>query len=305
MAIGSSQHPGARLVRCTEHSLAYDPAVATGCALCRRSARPDDGRRSVTRSLLLGLAALVAASAGYFVFRSNRAPISSVAAALGLGGGGAAGRTGRLATTNEAGRAGTYYLPTPSNARPVPVLVAIHSTGSSGSDMVAAFQKLADEHSFAIVAPDSRRSPDGQLTWQVGDTPGDVTPDLTHVLACLAELRRLAAAQALVLSPDVLIVGYSGGASSAPYVGTNSNEFAAFAVLHGGVFPGGLGRHSIRGWFSTGQSDPLRPPAQVQAAAEAARGKGLATVYREFPGGHELSAAEAAALIAWWRSGAD
>ena len=79
MAIGSSQHPGARLVRCTEHSLAYDPAVATGCALCRRSVTPDDGRRSVTRSLLLGLAALVAASAGYFVFRSNRAPISSVA----------------------------------------------------------------------------------------------------------------------------------------------------------------------------------------------------------------------------------
>ena len=55
--------------------------------------------------------------------------------------------------------------------------------------MVAVLRKYATAFTFAIVAPDSRVSPAGQYTWQVGDSPGDVTEDYAHTLACIAEFR--------------------------------------------------------------------------------------------------------------------
>jgi predicted esterase len=183
------------------------------------------------------------------------------------------------------------------------VLVALHGTGGSGKHMVDSFRELAEQHGFAIAAPDSRKSPQGQLTWQVADKPGEVTPDYTHAIACFNELPRHADGQAL-LQGKVLVAGYSGGASSAPYLATHYDAFSAFAVLHGGVFTGGFGHRSPRGWFSTGDRDTIRTPEHVRAAAQTAGDKiGTPTVYREFPGGHELSTAETKALIEWWLQG--
>jgi predicted esterase len=77
--------------------------------------------------------------------------------------------------------------------------------------------------------------------------------------------------------------------------------YTAFAVLHGGAFPGGFGPRHVRGWFSTGDADPIRPPAMVAADAQRVRNAGFDSVlYREFPGGHELGAIELAELIRWW-----
>ena len=99
----------------------------------------------------------------------------------------------------------------------------------------------------------------------------------------------------------VLIAGHSGGGSNAPYAATNDDLFTAFAVLHGGAFPGGFGSHRVRGWFSTGSADPVRPPDRVRRAALDAKSAIAGdVVYREFAGGHDVSEVEAAELIRWW-----
>ena len=95
---------------------------------------------------------------------------------------------------------------------------------------------------FAILAPESRIAPDGQANWEVGDHPGEITDDRTHVMACLAELVAVLSAEHLTLDPrHVLVAGHSGGASSAPWLATSEEPFTAFAVLHGGAFPDGFG----------------------------------------------------------------
>jgi predicted esterase len=102
----------------------------------------------------------------------------------------------------------------------------------------------------------------------------------------------------------VLIAGHSGGGSTAPYVATNDELYASYAVLHGGVFAGGLGKHAVRGWFSTGDQDPLRPPPGVQKAASDAREAGIGSVeYRVFHEGHEMGAEEIEAVVRWWLEG--
>ena len=74
-----------------------------------------------------------------------------------------------------------------------------------------------------------------------------------------------------------------------------------FAVLHGGVFPGGLGDRNVRGWFSTGDADSIRPTRMVERAAEEMRLKGFNRVeYRTFRGGHEVDSEEIEALVRWW-----
>jgi phospholipase/carboxylesterase len=226
--------------------------------------------------------------------------IAFIAVAVVVGPGGLdAADVGTLKTRNSSGRSGSYYVPAHESGAHMPVLVGLHGTGDAGRVMVAAFRDLADARKFVIVAPDSRRSPGGQWTWQVGDKPGEVTEDLLNVVAALDEV-------AAHLGPTadlsrVLIVGHSGGASAAPYIASNRGPFSAFGVLHGGVFAEGLGARHVRGWFSTGAKDPARPPAQVKRALEDTRARGFADLtFEVFPGGHGLSSDEMTALIDWW-----
>jgi poly(3-hydroxybutyrate) depolymerase len=165
--------------------------------------------------------------------------------------------------------------------------------------MVAIFQRAAERERFLVVAPDSRIAPNGQASWEVGDRAGEVTEDFMHVRQCAEEL--MAMRGVLVDTSRVLIVGHSGGGSSAPYMATNDEMYTAFAVLHGGVFPGGLGERNVRGWFSTGDADLIRPRPKVERAAEEMRLKGFNKVeYRTFPGGHEVGTEEIEALMRWW-----
>jgi phospholipase/carboxylesterase len=278
------------LVTCRAHGLRYDPSVASGCVLCRRTSRPP-ARSGGGGARVVVVAALVACAVG-----------GGLLAWRNLGGGAgarahAAGSETTLRTMNRDGRSGAAYVPSHDPARPLPLLVAIHGTGSSGHAAVAAFRAMADANGFAIVAPESRKSPHGQWTWEVGDHAGEVTEDYAHVMACVREVT----ADLRVDAEHVLIVGHSGGASTAPYVATNEPLFTAFAVLHGGVFPGGFGTHRVRGWFSSGNHDPLRPADGVARAADAARSAGVGDVEMHvFEGGHEVSAAEMDALVAWW-----
>ena len=209
------------------------------------------------------------------------------------------GIEGRLVAKNSAGRTGSFYLPAGFDAQAVPMLVAYHGTGGEGSHMVAFFRSAAASRGFIIVAPDSRISPDGLLTWQVGDHANDITEDYTHTLDCIAEVRGKPGVQ--VDERRVLAAGYSGGGSSAPYIATNERLFKAFAVLHGGVIAGNIGSNVIRGWFSTGESDPVRPPSGVKQSADYMTSLGFADItFKTYPGGHEPTSAEAGDVVAWW-----
>lgn len=206
---------------------------------------------------------------------------------------------GQFTSANSIGRTGSFYLAAGYNTRPLPMLVAYHGTGGSGADMVSAFRELAATNGFIIVAPDSRKSPDGAYNWQVGDQTGDVTEDYMHALDCVAELRAKTGVQ--IDETHVLAAGYSGGGSSAPYIATNESAFTAFAVLHGGVIEGSIGSNVIPGWFSTGNSDSLRPPALVRVSVDYMVSLGFADVTFEiYPGGHGLASSELSAVIAWW-----
>jgi len=209
---------------------------------------------------------------------------------------------GTLEVQNSIGRSGSYYLPQGYNLTGLPILVAYHGTGGSGLDMVTTLRPYADTSSFIIVAPDSRVSPQGDYTWEVGSEPGEVTEDLLHTQACLEEVLGLPGVT--WNETDLLAAGYSGGGSSAPYMATNDDRFTASATLHGGVFVGGLGDNIIPAWFSTGEDDSMRPPDHVEGMAADMEAAGFPDVeFHVFPGGHELTAAELEGVVEWWLPG--
>lgn len=205
---------------------------------------------------------------------------------------------GTLEATNASGRHGTYFLPKGFNGTPLPVMVAYHGTGGSGEGMVNAFLGLARSRGFIIVAPDSRQSPSGQWTWEVGNRPGEVTPDFTFTQECVGEV--LSRPGVMDDPARWIAVGFSGGGSSAPYFATNDSRLGKYGVLHGGAFAGGLGSNVIPGWFSTGTDDTIREPWRVMGDAASVEALGFPVVYREFPGGHTLGDEEKKALVLWW-----
>jgi predicted esterase len=330
------------LARCERHGLAYDPAVASGCALCRSDTVGATGLPRLDRVLGGLLAAIVVllvlgvawhlltpaferalgptakASTGAAAAGSEQAPaVPTTPQRDGVRSGferqaqrrelpqaategRAAAPTGHfvLRARNALGRSGALFVPPQAASGPRPLLVLFHGTGGSGLDILRAFLALAERHGVVLLAPDSGRSPDGTYNWQVPDSPGETTPDQQHIKACLDEL--YATPDLAIDAEHVLAAGHSGGASTAAYQGTRDMRIRAFAVLHGGVFPKGLGSNRVPAWFSTGNEDTLRPPAVVErAAAAAAPYAGLVTT-RFYPGGHGLHPSEMSDLFAWW-----
>lgn len=206
---------------------------------------------------------------------------------------------GPIGVQNEAGRSGWFYIPAGSRSSAVPLLVFLHGSGGSGRDFLAALRPFAKARYFLVVAPDSRRSPRGDFTWEAGDQPGQITPDLTHTIDCIDWVR--VHGRLTFDSSRVLIAGFSAGGSSAPYIASNQLLFTHTAVLHGGVFPGGIGPRRVPAWFSTGEDDRYRSVALVQESASALSALGFSSVtFRAYPGGHELSEDELRGLIDWW-----
>ena len=203
-------------MRCERHGLALGPEDT--CVLClkmRSAQSPGTSARPASRSSVVPLLLILAllAGGGAILWRYALASQTDLDAFL-------PGTTGTLWTKNSAGRSGAYFLPSGYNGRPLPLLVAIHGTNlGSGEAMVRFFREAAEREKFIVVAPDSRLAPDGKDSWEVGDHAGEITPDLLHVRACVAELLAMPGVR---LDPThVLIAGHSGGGSTAPYVATN------------------------------------------------------------------------------------
>ena len=203
--------------------------------------------------------------------------------------------SGTLQTTNSAGRSGAWFLPEHTQGAPLRLVLLYHPTGGDGASMLAGWTDAARDGGFGLVAPDSRVSPQGQYTWEVGTDPGEVTPDLTHAQDCLDEVLAMG-----ISASDLLAAGHSGGASSAPWIASVDARFTHAAILHGGVFTGGLGANRPPVWLSTGEDDTARPPAELAGHAADLEALGFAVTNTVFPGGHGVSEDERAALLAWW-----
>jgi poly(3-hydroxybutyrate) depolymerase len=257
---------------CATHNLAYDPEVADGCVLCRRSvAPPVEPRPAAARPrtssppprIMLVIALAVAAAGAYFL--------------VPRGGATGPGHDRPIVAHTVTRRTGAAYVP--SWTGPRPLLVVLHGSGHDGSSMVRQFQALSDRYGFVVVAPDSVRA-EG---WEVGDRPGEVTADRRHVMDVVREI--LADSALSIDREHVLLAGLSAGGSSAPAIASWEEPFTAFAILHGGVIPNSFGPRRVRGWLSTGTSDAVRSAAQVQAAATTLRAVGLEDLSVEtFPG---------------------
>lgn len=208
-------------------------------------------------------------------------------------------KSGTLSSTNSIGRKGAYYLPEGYNLEPKPLLVLYHGTDGTGQYMVNEFQDLAEEQGLIIVAADSRMTPTGQYSWEVGTEPGEITEDYTHVMNCIYEVDNME--NVAFDSTHVLAAGHSGGASSAPYIATNQELFTAFGILHGGVFTGGLGSNEVAGWLSTGTEDTVRTPEMLEIAYQDLINAGYTNVVNyTFVGGHLMLDDEKSDLINWW-----
>lgn len=208
------------------------------------------------------------------------------------------GFEGGFLTENSAGRTGRYFVPDGWNLAPVPLLVGYHGTGGDGVQMLTTYAGIAAERGFVVIAPDSRVAPNGAFTWEVGTEPGEITEDVLHTQALIAELASLGV---VLAEGRMLATGFSGGGSSGPYFATNDPRFNAYGSQHGGAFPDGMGDRMIPGWFSTGQEDDVRSPEHVQGQADDVTAAG----YPEprvaiYPGGHDISDAEGTGLIDWW-----
>jgi hypothetical protein len=287
-------------MRCERHGLALGPEGT--CVLCRREASstpitaPPEARPRSRAVPLLMLLVLLAAGGGV-LWRYLLASRADLVAFL-------PGTVKALQTKNAGGRNGAYFLPSGYEERPLPLLVAIHGTNNKAEVIVNVFREAAEREKFIVVAPESRLTPDGKDSWEVGDHPGEITPDYLHVKA-EGLRRRGARAARRAHRPEARAHRRSLG----------RREHRALRGDQRGAVHGvrGVARGRLRGrareeerarWFSTGQSDGLRGPKGVQEAASRAKGAGVADVeYRVYPGGHEIGEQELREMLEWWLRG--
>ena len=215
---------------------------------------------------------------------------------LRLAEGGQTGITHIVQAATSTARQGAYYLPNGYESRPLPLMVSFHGTGGKGSLMILRLQALAEREGFMVLAPDSV-SVAG--VWSVGQQPEDMTEDYRHVMDCVREVLRVPGVR--IDAARVLAAGFSVGGNVAPYIATRESLFTAFAVLHGHVMPGALGRLRPRVWLSTGDRDRVRTVEYMRSVAGHLTAEGFPSVeLRVFKVDHSLGDDELAALVAWW-----
>ncbi len=200
---------------------------------------------------------------------------------------------GRLKTVNSAGRNGTLFLPKNYRLKSVPVMLLFHGSSASGKAIANAFHLLAQKNGFVIIAPDSV----DVAGWQISRDLNTASLDQQHIAACLAEL----AALPNISISKFLVAGHSAGAIVASFYGSNDSRFSAFAVLHGGIVLSALGANNVPVWLSTGSSDSIFPPAELNLYESALKVAGTNSVTsREYATDHSIDDKESKDLVSWW-----
>ena len=154
----------------------------------------------------------------------------------------------------------------------------------------------AEQGGFIVLAPDSV-SVAG--VWMVGQRPGDMTEDRSHVMACVRDV--MAVPGGRIDPAHVLAAGFSVGSSAAAYLATHEAMFTDLAILHGHVAPASIGLRRPRTWVSAGDRDRVRTVEYMRSVAEHLGEQGFSELaLRVFRADHTLQDEELAGLVAWW-----
>lgn len=193
------------------------------------------------------------------------------------------------------GRDGLLYVPAGYRpGRRLPLVVVLHGAGSSASRLVDPTTRLADEHAYLVLGPDSRGA-----TWdRLRSTFG---PDVAFVDRALA----FAFARFDVDPAKIALAGFSDGASYALSLGlTNGDLFTHVLAFSPGFSPPGPreGRPAV--FVAHGTRDPVLPIDRCsRRIVPGLRHDGYEVRYVEFDGEHRVPPEVLEEGVRWFLSG--
>ncbi len=189
-------------------------------------------------------------------------------------------------------RDGMLYVPLSyAPATPLPLFVALHGAGGSGSDWQS-YADRAEARGFVLLAPDTR-----YWTWDVtGDTFGADVEFVDRALRFVFERCAIDPAR-------VALAGFSDGASASLSLGLANGDLFTHLV---GYSPGmvyltspAVGKPEI--FVSHGTLDSMiNVSVSRDGIVPYLRDAGYAVVYKEFYGGHTVPAEISEAALDWF-----
>ncbi|HEU4699128.1 MAG TPA: PHB depolymerase family esterase [Gemmatimonadales bacterium] len=191
----------------------------------------------------------------------------------------------------ERVRDGLLHVPPGYDAAlPAPLVVMLHGAGGDAPNVLGALAGLADRHGLLLLLPDSRGP-----TWDV--IAGGWGPDVAFLDRALS-----AVFEEYAVDPARLAVaGFSDGASYALSLGLANGDLFTHVVAFSPGFAAPPSRHGApRVFVSHGTADRVLPIDRCsRRLVPRLEADGYDVTYREFPGGHAIPPAVAAAAVGW------
>lgn len=187
---------------------------------------------------------------------------------------------------------GQLYVPRSGGGALLPVLILLHGAGRDSSDWFPVYEKYAEAGRFVVVAPEAS-----------GKTWGGGMRDFGSDVAVINRALAVACTKCAIDRSRVAIGGFSDGASYAMSLGLANGDIVSNVVAFSpGYFIGKPQRGKAAFFISAGVSDPILPVDQCSRRfVDTLRGAAYRVEYKEFFGGHEVTAAVSESAMAWLR----
>jgi len=181
----------------------------------------------------------------------------------------------------DTGRDGVIYVPPNLPSGPVPLILMLHGAGGSARPLLAAIQPIADDTGCVLLLPDSRGPTWDAIGGEYGDDVPFINTALTHVFT------------RMTVDPDrVAIAGFSDGASYSLGLGLiNGDLFRRVIAFSPGFLPPITPTGKPPVFISHGTLDQVLPlELTSRVIVESLHAEGYSVDFREFSGGHAISA---------------
>ncbi|RFA13249.1 hypothetical protein B7R21_08505 [Subtercola boreus] len=214
-----------------------------------------------------------------------------------------------MTSSTAAAGSGSGFAAWPHIFRPAsgpstgPLILALHGTGASESDIVGLAERIAP--GAAILAPRGRVDENGASRWfrRAGEGVFDVD-DVIFRAGELAGFVGWALAEYDLGGRPVIATGFSNGANMALALGMLHPSVAATVVAFSGMYPFGS-RETLTDPIPTqllllnGDNDPMAPSTSVDTLERTARASGATVTRVRRPGGHGITEAELVEAARW------
>ncbi len=192
----------------------------------------------------------------------------------------------------SATRPNESWLYVPRNVKqPAPLIITLHGAGGRGARALEHMRDDADSIGAILIAPDSI-----DRTWDV--IIDDLGPDVEQIDAKLEIVF-----DAFAIDVDrIAVSGFSDGASYALTLGVmNGDLFTHVIAFSPGFLVAPVQVGTPRIFISHGTQDEILPIDRCsRRLAPALKRAGYDVTYREFDGGHTVTAAVARAAMDWF-----